>query len=164
MTIQTNRLTLQPFTADDADFIVELLNSEGFIKHIGDKGVKTREEALAYIENGPGASYRDWGYGLYRISITATGDVIGMCGLVNRPQLDNVDIGYAFLPAYWGQGYALEAAQAIMQQAATLDVGPVVAIVNHDNLPSIALLEKLGLRYAQDWQMSPGDKPLALYR
>ena len=146
--LETPRLVVRRMTApDDVGFVLRLLNDPGFLEHIGDKGVRTEEDAERYIDEGPGTSYRRFGYGLYAVVCKASGDSLGICGLVKRESLDDVDIGYAFLPESRGQGYALEAATAVMHHARdTFGLRRVVALTNPRNERSIRLLEKLGLR------------------
>ena len=163
MIIQTERLTLNHLDENDADFMVALLNSPGFLAYIGDRGVRTAADAIVYIQDGPVKSYLENGFGLYRVSLRDTGEVVGVCGLVKRPQLEHVDIGYALLPQYLGCGYATEACRAVMQEAKDKNVGPVVAIVDPNNEPSIAILKKLGLTFQSNIQLSPDDSFVALY-
>ena len=96
--IETPRLALHRLTTDDADFILELLNEPSFLRYIGDKGVRTREDACQYILAGPMASYDRFGFGLYRVERKDSGEPIGMCGLLKRESLEDVDVGFAFLP------------------------------------------------------------------
>lgn len=147
MHLLTPRLTFHPFTSEDAPFILTLLNTPGFLQFIGDRGVRTLEDARQYLQNGPMTSYRQHGFGLYRTDLTETQTPIGMCGLIKRDGLDDVDLGYAFLPAYEGQGYATEAASAMMTHAQQLGIPRVVAITAPDNERSIRVLEKIGLRF-----------------
>jgi len=144
--ITTDRLELRPFVAGDATFVVELLNEDGFLRYIGDKGVRNRDDAMRYLQEGPIASYRQNGFGLL-LAATREGSVpIGMCGLIRRADQDHPDIGYAFLAAYGGRGYALEAARAVLHHARhDLAIEPVLAFVNPDNVRSIRLLERLGM-------------------
>jgi [ribosomal protein S5]-alanine N-acetyltransferase len=141
----TGRLRLQPFTLDDAPFILRLLNEPGFVRHIADKGVRDLEGARGYLREGPMASYERHGFGLWRVSLAGQDTAIGMAGLLKRDYLDDMDIGYAFLPEYGGMGYAFEAASAVMDHArGALGKRRVLAIVNEDNAASIRLLGKLG--------------------
>ena len=149
MDIRTDRLTLRRFTLDDADFIVELVNDPDWIRNIGDRKVRTAEDARAYLLRGPLALYERHGFGLYLVSLDATGERIGMCGLVKRDGLEHVDIGFAFLPAWRGRGFAEESARAVLAHARQdLGIERVVAIVSPHNQPSIRLLEKIGMRSA----------------
>ena len=146
--IQTERLLLRRFTFDDAEFIVALVNDPEWIRHIGNRGVRTAEDARAYLAKGPLAMYEREGFGLYLVTLRETGERIGMCGLVKREGLQHVDIGFAFLPRWRGRGFALEAAQATLAHARALGLGRVVAIVSEGTEASIRLLEKLGMRSA----------------
>ncbi len=155
---ETQRLQLHRFDANDAAFVLQLVNEPSWLEFIGDKGVRTLDDARAYIANGPVAMYASHGHGLYRVELKSTGEVIGMCGLIKRDTLPDVDIGYAFLPAHWGKGYAEEATRATLAHARdALDMPRVVAIVTPTNAPSIRLLEKIGLRYERDFEARPGD-------
>jgi len=155
---ETQRLQLHRFDANDAAFVLQLVNEPSWLEFIGDKGVRTLDDARAYIANGPAVMYASHGHGLYRVELKSTGEVIGMCGLIKRDTLPDVDIGYAFLPAHWGQGYAEEATRATLAHARdALGLARVVAIVTPTNARSIRLLEKIGLRYEKDFEARPGD-------
>lgn len=144
--IATARLRLDPFTADDAPFIVALLTDPDWLRYIGDRGVRTEEEARGYLAAGPLASYAAHGFGLYRVARRDTGVPIGMCGLLRRETLPDVDLGFAFLPAYRGQGYAREAAAATLAYArGTLGLARILAIVSPENAASMRVLEALGM-------------------
>jgi ribosomal-protein-alanine N-acetyltransferase len=146
--LRTERLILRHLTEDDAPFILELLNERGFIDNIGDRGVRTLDDARRYVSEGPGASYQKYGYGLW-LSALKTGEPIGICGLVKRDGLEDADIGYAFLERFWGQGYAVEAAAAVLDHARhAIGLEKVVAITAPTNAGSIAVLEKIGLTFA----------------
>lgn len=143
--IQTPRLRLRELRDDDDAFLVELLNDEGFLRHIGDRGVRTREDARRYLAEGPTASYARHGVGLWAVERREDGALVGMCGLLRRDTLPDPDIGYAFLPAYRGQGYAREACEACVAHAFDALRWPrLLAIVNENNAASRALLERLG--------------------
>ena len=146
--LETKRLILRRLCADDAEFILELLNQPSFLRYIGDKGVRNTEDAIRYIETGPVASYDRFGFGLYLVELKESDVSIGMCGLLKRETLPDVDIGFAFLPGYWSQGYAFEAAAAVMNYGReALGLRRIVAITSLDNASSIKLLEKIGLRF-----------------
>lgn len=146
--LTTKRLFIRPFTLDDAPFILELLNEPSFIRNIGDRGVRSLADANAYLLNGPIASYERNGFGLYSVELKAEGVMVGMCGLIKRDVLPDVDIGFAFLPRYWGHGYAIEAAAAVMAYGRdVLKLNRIVAIVSPGNEASINVLRKLGLHY-----------------
>lgn len=145
--IETTRLSLQQLTVEDDVFMLELLNDAAFIEHIGDRGVRTLEQAREYLSSGPIESYRAHGFGLYRVDLRKSGERVGICGLLKRDTLDDIDIGYAFLPAWRGRGFAHEAALAVLDHArAVLRLDRVVAIVSPANDASIRLLERIGLR------------------
>ena len=146
--VETERLTLREFTADDAAFILELLNEPAFIQNIADRGVRTLDDARDYIENGPRASYARNGFGLWRVGLKESDEPVGMCGLIRRDVLEDVDIGYAILERHWGRGYAYEAAAAVLNYGHNvLNIKRIIAITAPDNIASSRLLEKLGLRF-----------------
>jgi len=118
--IETNRLTHRKLTLDDAEFILDLLNQPSFIQFIGDRGVRTLEDAREYLSKRLIESYERFGFGLY-LTLLKEGQIpIGICGLVKRDSLDDIDIGFAFLPQYWLKGYAFESASAVLTYAKTL--------------------------------------------
>ncbi|WP_226998827.1 GNAT family N-acetyltransferase [Flavisolibacter tropicus] len=159
--IETDRLIVSDFNLDDAAFIIKLVNSPGWLQYIGDRNIKSPEEARQYLENGPLKSYKQWGFGLYRVALKNTNTAIGMCGLIKREVLDGIDIGFALLPAYEGQGYAYEAAKAVLDYAAKdLGMKRMLAITMVDNAASIKLLQKLGLRFEKMIRLN--DEDLAL--
>ncbi|TNI87915.1 GNAT family N-acetyltransferase [Aeromonas sobria] len=144
--IASSRLILRELIVTDAPFILELLNDGDFYRYIGDRGIRTLEQAQEYIQQGPAVSYARYGHGLYLVERKEDGACLGICGLIKRDTLEQVDIGYAFLPQYRGQGYAIEAAQAALADGKSrLGIGQVVAIVTPGNERSIGLLAKLGL-------------------
>ena len=146
--VETGRLRLRHFHVGDAAFIVRLLNEPSFIQFIGDKDVRTVEDANQYLLNGPLHSYEHFGYGLNMVELKETGEPVGMCGLVRRDDLDDPDVGYAFLEQYWSNGYARESAEAILIHAReTLGLNRIVAIVTSENHSSIKLLENVGLNF-----------------
>jgi len=147
-TLETERLTLRELTTDDAEFSLRLLNEPSFLRFIGDKGVRNLQDARQYILNGPIASYNQNGFGLYLVVLKSTNTSIGMCGLIKRETLTDVDIGFAFLPEFWNKGYALESATAVFSYGKdVLKLPRVVAITNKDNVTSGKLLERLGLHF-----------------
>lgn len=146
--LQTERLILSRMTAADAGFILRLLNQPSFLRFIGDKGVRDEAGAVRYLKEGPDAMFERYGFCLYRVALKDRNIPIGMCGLLKREQLEDPDIGFAFLTEYEGQGYATEAARAVLAQAFTeLGLARVIAIANPDNAGSHRLLEKLGMQY-----------------
>lgn len=148
--LETERLNLRHFSVEDAPFILELLNEPSFIQNIADRGVRTLEDARNYLRNGPLASYDRYGFGLLAVVLKTTGVPIGMCGLIKRDNLPDVDIGFAFLPRYWGKGYAYEAAAAVLTYGREVhQLTRIVAIVLPSNTGSINVLQKLGLTFEQ---------------
>ena len=161
--LETERLVLRRITNDDAPFILELLNEPSFLEFIGDKGVRNLEDARNYILTGPVASYERFGFGLYLVLLKAGDTPIGMCGLLKRDSLPDVDVGYALRPGFWGQGYAFEAAAAVLAHGReAFGLRRIVAITSPDNAGSKALLEKLGMRYEQSLSLT-GDKDTHLF-
>lgn len=148
LVLETQRLMLRPLTVDDASFILTLLNEPSFLRFIGDKNVRNLEDARQYILTGPVASYERHGIGLLLVQLRESQVPIGLCGLLKRDDLPDPDIGFAFIPEYWGQGLAFEAATAVMNDAReNLKLTAILAIVNPDNDDSIKLLQRLGLRF-----------------
>jgi len=161
--LETERLVLRQFTFEDADFILRLLNEPSFIQNIGDRGVRTLEDARSYILRVPIASYEKNGFGLYLVILKESGQSIGMCGLIKRDQLEDVDIGYAFLPEFWSKGYAVEAALAVKEYARdVIGLKRLIAITDPENQASIRVLEKIGLRFEKVVRLSEDDIELKL--
>ena len=164
MILETERLRLRKLALDDADFILKLLNEPSFIQNIGDRGVRTVEDACSYILQGPIASYEKFGFGLWLVEIKDSGALAGMCGLLKRDVLEDVDIGYAFLPEFWSRGYAIESASAVMSYAREkLGLKRVVAVTNADNQSSIRLLEKIGFAYEKMVRLSEDAPEIKLF-
>lgn len=160
--LETERLQLSHLQPADADFIVELLNDPDWLRYIGDRGVRTQEDAQAYIRNGPQAMIGQYGHGLYRVNRRSDGRAIGICGLLKRDSLPDIDLGYAFLPEFRGQGYALEAARACLGEARDrLGAKRVLAITTPSNVASARVLERLGMRL--DRREALGGDPLDIY-
>lgn len=164
MNLSTERLTIRPFTLDDDAFVLALLNDPDWLRYIGDRGVRTREDARRQITDKYLASYTRDGVGLMAVTLHDQPAAIGMCGLIKREGLADVDIGFAFLPAYRAHGYAREAAEAVLAYGRdTLKIQRVVAITLPENVASIRLLEKIGLRFESHVQIPNDDATLALY-
>ena len=163
--LQTERLTLRHLSPEtDVEFILRLLNEPSFLKYIGDKGVRTLDGAGAYIRNGPMKSYEENGFGLYRVGLKEDGRAIGICGLIKRDTLPEPDIGFAFLPEYWNQGYAHESAAEVMRHArADLRLDRILAITSPDNEASGKLLEKIGLRFQRMVRLSEDADEVKLF-
>ena len=148
-TLETERLTLRHLAPEtDAEFILRLLNEPSFLQYIGDKSVRTLDDARSYIRNGPLKSYEENGFGLYWVGLKENECAIGICGLIKRDTLSEPDIGFAFLPEYWDKGYAHEAAAEVMRHAREgLRLNRILAITTPDNEPSAKLLGKIGLTF-----------------
>ena len=153
--LKTDRLLVREFDTNDAEFIVELLNQPSFIQFIGDKGVRSVDDAKNYIATGPIASYQRHGFGLYLVELKDRKVAMGMCGVLKRESLPDPDLGFAFLPEYWGNGYAFEAASASLDQARDVfRLTRILAITNPDNDASIKLLAKLGFQLERVMKLS----------
>lgn len=164
MFLETDRLRLRRLSVDDAEFILRLLNEPSFIQNIGDRGVRTIEEARAYILKGPIASYEKFGFGLLLVEEKETGLPIGICGLLKRAVLEDVDIGYALLPEFCSRGYALESASAVVSYARVkFGSKRVLAVVNPDNQSSIRLLGKMGFQYERMVRLSNDAPEIKLF-
>lgn len=146
--LETERLVLREVEDDDASFLVDLLNSPGFLENIGDRGVRDVEAARAYVEDRVRASYREHGFGMWIAVQKRDRTPVGMAGLVKRDGLDVPDVGYAFIPRVWGQGYAQEAAAAVLAHAqGPLGIPKLAAITTLENFASMAVLRKIGFTY-----------------
>lgn len=146
--LETDRLILRWLTPDDAAFILDLLNEPSWIRYIGDKGVRSLEDAKNYIVTGPMKMYSQMGFGLFMVERKEGNIPIGMCGLIKRDTLDDVDIGFAFLSRYQARGYGFESASAVLKYGHNqLDLERILAITTLDNHSSSALLEKIGMKY-----------------
>lgn len=164
MILSTARLGLRELTSADAPFILALLNDPAFIEHVGDRGVRTVEDAASYIDRGPRASYAQHGFGLWLVEVTEPRTPVGICGVLKRDALPEPDIGFAFLPAYRSQGYAFEAACAVRDFARdTLRIPRLLAIVSPSNASSIRLLERLGFSFDGTLVMPGETMELKLY-
>jgi len=162
--LETERLILRRLAIGDDEFILELLNEPSFMRNIGDRGVRTSADARRYISDGPVASYERFGFGLYLVELKKTQSSIGICGLLKRESLPDVDIGFAFLPRYWSRGYASESAAAVMTYAReVLGLKRVVAITDPDNEGSIRVLQRLGLKFDRMIKLSEDDIELKLF-
>lgn len=144
---ETERLTVRRIELDDAPFMLAMLNDPGFLGNIGDRGVRTLDEAVAYIHGRVFASYEAHGFGMFRVALKGSDEPVGMVGLVRRDGLDGPDLGFAFLEGHTGKGYGQEASEALIAWARReLNIGPLLAITAPHNVASAALLLKLGFR------------------
>jgi RimJ/RimL family protein N-acetyltransferase len=162
--LETERLVLRRLTPDDGRFILELLNDPAWLRFIGDKGVKTLDDARNYIVNGPMDMYARLGFGLYGVERKPNPAPIGICGLIKRDGLEDVDIGFAFLSGFRAKGYALEAAAAVMEHARNaFGLRRLVAITSPENEASIRLLGKLGLRFERRMRLAADSPEVSLF-
>ena len=162
--LETTRLRIRRITADDAPFILELLNDPAFLRYIGDKSVRSLEDARKYIAEGPVASHATFGFGLDLVTRKSDGVPIGICGLLKRETLPEPDIGFAYLAPYCGAGYGHEAAECSLRHARdVLGVPRVLAITSPDNTASIHLLDKLGFVFERLTALSPGAHEVKLF-
>ena len=163
MITTSKRLNLRQLTLDDAAFVMSLFNDPDCIEHIGDKGIRSLEDAKQYLLEGPMAMYQQHGFGLWVVELKSDQTALGLCGLLKRDYLESPDIGFAFLPESRGQGYALEAARATMLHAKESNLLSVCAIVSPENNASISLLEALDMRFAGEIDTGDG-RPTHLYQ
>lgn len=162
--LETDRLVLRRISTHDAEFILRLLNEPSFLRYIGDRGVRSLEDAQAYIAKGPITSYDRHGFGLLLVSRKDDGVPLGMCGLLKRDTLRDVDVGFAFLPEFWGHGYAFEAASAVLSYGKeVLGLGRIVAITSPDNDGSIRVLTKLGMQFEGMIQLTDSEPEVRLF-
>jgi len=149
--LETARLRLQELEADDAPLVLGVLTTEGFLRHVGDRGVHDLAQAVAYVAEGPRASYARHGYGLWKVVLKESGEGVGICGLVRRESLPAPDLGYAFLPGFEGRGLASEAGAAVLAHGVdVLGLERILAIVTADNVASVRVLEKSGMHAEGD--------------
>jgi RimJ/RimL family protein N-acetyltransferase len=162
--LETERLNLRETSADDAEFMLDLLNQPSFIKYIGDRNVRTIAESKEFIETRYVKSYRDNGFGLYVVELKSDNTPIGICGFVKRDTLPEPDIGFAFLPQFCGQGFAVESAAGSMKYGEeTLGFTKVLAITTQNNESSGKLLSKVGFKFVELVKMPHDDDELKLF-
>jgi len=162
--LRTPRLSMRRITLADAPLMLAVWNDPAFIEHVGDRGIRSIEQAHEALRQGAFKLYEQHGYGPYRIALAADDTEIGICGLFRREGYDEPDIGYSILPAYCGRGYAFEAACAVLEYArTTLGLARVTAFISPHNAASIGLAEKLGLRYERMARLPAEDKDVSLY-
>ena len=164
--LATDRLRLRLLSLDDAPFILKLVNDPSWLEFIGDKNVRSKEDARVYLSKGPLEMYARLGFGLYRVELRDSAIPIGICGLIKRDSLPDVDIGFAFLPDYRGRGYAQESALAVLALARdAFGMKRIVAIASPRNTRSIALLQKLGMTLERELDLPrDGGKSLLFAR
>lgn len=146
---ETSRLLITKITLRDAQFFLELVNSPHWLKYIGDRHLKTIKDTKTYLQNGTLKSYTNFGFGFYKLQLKENENkTIGICGLIKREQLEDVDIGFALLPEYEGKGFGYEASLAVLKLAKEkFNLKKIIAVTLSTNTNSIKLLEKLGLSY-----------------
>lgn len=166
--IETHRLVLREFVEADASMVLGLLNEPSFHEFIGDRGVRTMDDARRYLREGPIASYTEHGHGLLWMGLKRAGAdpiAIGMCGLVRRASLPGPDIGFALSPTHWGAGYTTEGAAAVIAKAREqFALTSVYGITLPHNARSIRVLEKLGLQFVEEKSLDAGAPPVRIYR
>jgi RimJ/RimL family protein N-acetyltransferase len=162
---ETNRLTLSKINTDDAAFILELMNTPGWLKFIGDRNIKTVESAVDYIKNNQLKCYEKLGFGYYKMQVKSEElKSIGTCGLLKRDNLEHVDIGFSIRPEYHGKGYGYEAVNEIMKLAKTeFGIKTICAITLPTNQSSINLLKKLGVSYQKTVKPFDDNEELLLF-
>jgi RimJ/RimL family protein N-acetyltransferase len=166
--LRTERLELRELSVSDDQFILELLNEPGFLRHIGDKGVRNLSDAREYIMKGPVESYGRFGFGLYLTALAGRGEPfgepIGICGLLKRDTLPDIDVGFAFLQRHWSKGYAAESAAAVLDFGKRrLRLKRIVAITSPENHGSIAVLQKIGLKFERMVKLGNDGHELKLF-
>ena len=165
LSLETSRLQIRWLDFDDAEFIYQLVNDPDWIRFIGDRGVSNLEDARRYIETGPLEMYRKHGFGLNRVALKDTDKAVGICGILQRETLPEVDLGFAFLPDYRRRGYAFEASSAVLEHGLTrLGLPRVAAILSPQNRASANLLGKLGFSFERTYLAEPNSDLLDLYR
>lgn len=163
-TFESKRLLLRPVMEDDAEFVLKLLNSPKFLYHIGDRKVRTTEDARKYIRNKMLSQLKRLGYGNYAVVRKSDSTLMGTCSIFDREGLDTVDIGFAFLPEFEGQGYGYEAASRLLEAAfREFDIQKICAITTIENVASQGLIKKLGLKYAGTTRIPDDEEELLLY-
>jgi ribosomal-protein-alanine N-acetyltransferase len=162
--LETPRLTLRRFSLDDALFVLEMVNDPAWLQNIGDRHVRTLDDARAYLLKGTLAMYQRLGFGMHVVMLKESDEPIGMCGLVKRDGIDDVDIGFAFLPQFRGRGLALESAAAVLEHGKRdLGLKRIVAIVSSANHHSIRILESIGLKFERMVKLPGDDEEIPLY-
>jgi len=162
--IETDRLYLREVTTDDAPFVLELLNDPDFLRNVGDRGVRTLGDARRYIAESFLGGYLRQGFGFWLVEPKDSRAPAGICGLVKRQMLPDVDVGYAFLPPFRSKGYASESAAAVLDYArGVLGLRRVLAVANPDNAGSIRVLEKLGLKFERMVRLAPEEPEIKLF-
>jgi len=162
--LETERLYLRRVTLDDTGLMLAVWNDPAFVRNVGDRGIRTAEQACETMKSGALKLYEDYGYGPYSMVLKSDGSKIGICGLFKRDNLEDPDIGFAVLPDFCSKGYAGEAAFAVVAHARDdLGLREITAIVSPSNAPSIGLIEKLGLSFDRMITMPGDEEEISLY-
>jgi len=162
--LSTLRLNIRKLNNDDAGFILKLLNEPAFLRFIGDRHVRNLEDALDYLKKGPFTSYEQHGFGLWLVQLKSSAESLGICGLIKRDTLPDVDIGYAFLERYWSNGFASEATASVKGYALqVIGLPRLLAITDQENAASIRVLEKIGFRFERLVRLSADEPELNLF-
>ena len=162
--LETERLLLSRLSYDNCEFIFELVNEPSFKQYIGDKDVKTLDDARRYLREGPIESYEQFGYGMFLVTIKDGVTPVGICGLIKREEFPDPDIGFAFLKRYRGHEYGIESARAVVQYGLeALGLLRIIAMADPDNVPSVRLLKRLGFAYESDVRMPKDDHDISLF-
>ncbi len=161
---ETERLAIRPLDLDDAELMLSIWTDPAFIRNVADRGIRTLEESCQAMRDGVLKLYENYGYGPYRVALKTDDEAIGICGLFRREGLDHADIGYALLPAYYGQGFMIESCRCVLDYARDeIGLDYVTAIVGPENSRSISLLRKLGLEFERMTRLPDDNQDLALY-
>ncbi len=164
LNLQTRRLSLRRLTLDDAELMLAVWNDPAFIRYVGDRGIHTIDAARVALEEGALKLYSEYGYGPFRVALTTDDVPVGVCGLFRREGLDEPDLGFSVLPEHWRKGIAYEAASAVVGYAKTdLHLERLTAVVSTENAASVALIEKLGLRFERMHRLPGDDHDVAIY-
>ncbi len=162
--LETARLRLRELAEEDAAFALELVNEPDWLRFIGDRGVRTLEDARKYLRDGPIASYRKNGFGLWAVEERSSGRLTGISGLIRRAELEDVDLGFAFLAQHRGKGFARESAAGVVELARErFGLARLVAITDPGNERSIRVLENIGFAFERRWRMPREEEGLSLY-
>ncbi len=164
MITETGRLLVRALTLDDAEFILRLTNEPAFIANIGDKHVRSVDDARRFLTEGAWTNQPKPGHGQFLVELKSEGCPIGVCGLLYRERLDVTDVGFAFLSDYHGRGYAVEAARAVVAYGhEVLGIGSIVGLASESNLASVRVLEKLGMKFQRVVKLFGDDHATGLY-
>lgn len=162
--LESDRLLIRPISIIDAAFMLQLMNTPGWIGFIGDRNVKDRTAASNYILTRIIPSYHSNGFGLYLVLLKSNNIPIGICGLVKREGLDHPDLGFAVMPEYERQGYITEASKKILEFAEKqLQLPTIYGITTQSNIAAIRVLEKQGLSFQQTVQLPQNKNEFLLY-